>query len=67
MYISWDAVQRFIDKLNDAAGSVVYRLLTEAEWEYACRAGTRTLWSFGNNESELTDYAWYGANAWNAG
>ena len=64
IYISWDDVQGFIEKLNDAAGSSVYRLPTEAEWEYACRAGTQTRWSFGDGEHRLTDYAWYGANAW---
>ena len=67
VYISWDDVQEFVDKLNVAAGSAVYRLPTEAEWEYACRAGTSTRWSFGDDESELTHYAWYEDNAWNAG
>ena len=67
VYISWNDVQRFVDNLNDAAGSAVYRLPTEAEWEYACRAGTQTRWSFGDDESELTDYAWYGDNAWDVG
>jgi formylglycine-generating enzyme required for sulfatase activity len=64
VYISWDDMQAFVKGLDDAAGEMIYRLPTEAEWEYACRAGSTTRWSFGDDESQLGDYAWYGVNAW---
>ena len=67
VYISWDDVQAFIGRLNAALGDSLYRLPSEAEWEYACRAGTQTRWSFGDDESQLRDYAWYDANAWAMG
>ena len=65
-YVSWNDVQVFIRRLNAVEGADVYRLPTEAEWEYACRAGTATWWSFGNDEGLLEDYVWTKTNAWDS-
>ena len=59
VYISWEDAQEFIAGLNADAGAEVYRLPTEAEWEYAGRAGTETPWSFGKAPKDLDHHAWW--------
>lgn len=58
--VSWLDAQEFIKRLNAKEGHNLYRLPTEAEWEYAARAGTTTAYSFGDNIGELSRYAWHG-------
>ena len=59
---SWNRAVKFCEQLSAKTGKKV-RLPTEAEWEYACRAGTTTPWSFGDNEKQMGYYAWYKGNA----
>ena len=60
--VSWANAQQYVAWLNRVTGAH-YQLLSEAQWEYAARAGSRTYFSFGNDDAQLDKYAWFAANA----
>jgi formylglycine-generating enzyme required for sulfatase activity len=60
--VSWNDAVAFCAWLSKKEGRT-YSLPTEAQWEYACRAGSRTAFSFGDNDKELSQYAWWGDNS----
>ncbi|MGE0885162.1 MAG: SUMF1/EgtB/PvdO family nonheme iron enzyme [Blastocatellales bacterium] len=63
--VSWEMAVEFCEKLSKQTGKN-YRLPTEAEWEYACLAGSTGKYCFGDDESLLKDYAWFG-EGWQKG
>jgi formylglycine-generating enzyme required for sulfatase activity len=60
--VEWEHAKAYVKWLSDKTGQP-YRLLSEAEWEYACRAGTEAAYCFGDSEDDLGRYAWYSANS----
>jgi formylglycine-generating enzyme required for sulfatase activity len=62
-WVSWEDCLVFLRRLNEKAGMGKWEFPTEAQWEYACRAGSTTIFCFGDDESGLGDYGWYDKNS----
>ena len=60
--VNWNDAKEFVDWLSKLTGKP-YRLLTEAEWEYAARAGSQAHWSIGDDASKLGEHAWFRFNS----
>jgi formylglycine-generating enzyme required for sulfatase activity len=60
--VSWHDAVKFCEKLSTMTGQTV-KLPTEAQWEYACRAGSAGIYCFGDDENQLENYAWYEKNS----
>jgi formylglycine-generating enzyme required for sulfatase activity len=60
--VNWYEAREFCTQLSAQTGRT-FTLPSEAQWEYACRAGSTTLYSFGDDDGQLGNYAWYGANS----
>jgi formylglycine-generating enzyme required for sulfatase activity len=61
--VTWNNCRSFIKKLQEKVPGQTFRLPTEAEWEYACRAGTRGDYCYGDDKGSLGEFAWYNSNA----